>query len=113
MDNYSAYGNHFSEGGFWSKLGNCFKKAGRQVLEKALWLYYAAQKPETPAWAKASIMGALGYFICPIDAIPDITPVIGYSDDLAVLTAAVAAVSMYIDEEVKELTAQKLGRWFG
>jgi uncharacterized membrane protein YkvA (DUF1232 family) len=55
---------------------------GREVIEKALWLYYAAQQPNTPLWAKTAIYGALGYFISPIDAIPDITPVIGYADDL-------------------------------
>jgi len=107
------YTSYYSKNGFWNKLLHCAKKAGWQVIEKALWLYYAAEKPETPVWAKATIYAALGYLICPVDAIPDMTPVIGYVDDLGVLTAAVASVSLYIDDHVKVLTARKMGHWFG
>ena len=64
-------------------------------------------------FAKTAIYGALGYFISPIDAIPDITPVVGYADDLAVLAAAVATVATYITAEVKERAAEKLRGWFG
>lgn len=103
----------YSDENFWQKLLNFAKKAGQGVIEKALWLYYAAQRSETPIWAKATIYGALGYFISPLDAIPDITPVIGYTDDLGVLAAAVVTVSMYITEDVKAKTAAKLRDWFG
>lgn len=102
----------FSEDGFWGKIKKYAKKAGREVIEKALWLYYAAQDPATPLWAKTTIYGALAYFISPIDAIPDIVPVAGYTDDLSVLIGAVATVSMYITREIKEKSAQKLSDWF-
>ena len=108
-----VYQKHFSDSQFWKKTLNGFKKAGKIVIEKALWLYYAAQKPETPVWAKTAIFAALGYFICPLDAIPDITPGVGYIDDLGVLTSAVAAVSMYIDQDVKNKAAEKIRDWFG
>ena len=68
---------------------------------------------QRPVWAKTAIYGALGYFISPIDAIPDITPVIGYADDLAVLAAAVATVATYITADVKQRAAEKLRGWFG
>jgi uncharacterized membrane protein YkvA (DUF1232 family) len=55
---------------------------------------------------------ALGYFILPIDAIPDIIPVVGYTDDLAGLVGALGAVSMYITNDVKKLAAQKMKNWF-
>jgi uncharacterized membrane protein YkvA (DUF1232 family) len=103
----------YSEQGFWDKLVSFAKTAGKEVIEKALWLYYAAQDPKIPSWAKTVIYGALGYFIFPIDAIPDITPVVGYADDLGVLAAAVATVSMYITDDVKALASQKLNDWFG
>jgi uncharacterized membrane protein YkvA (DUF1232 family) len=103
----------YSDNGFWDKVITFAKTAGREVIEKSLWLYYAAQNPKTPAWAKTIIYGALGYFIFPLDAIPDPTPVVGYTDDLGVLAAAVAAVAMYITQEVKALAAQKLNDWFG
>lgn len=109
----SPYEKEYSEESFWDKVVNYAKAAGREVIEKALWLYYAAQKPTTPTWAKGVVFAALGYFIMPIDAIPDITPFVGFMDDLGVLAAAVATVSMYIDDEVKEQTAHKLEEWFG
>ncbi|MCH8621578.1 YkvA family protein [Undibacterium sp. TS12] len=87
--------------------------AGRQLITKALYLYYAAQRQDTPAWARSVMFGALAYFIFPLDAIPDVLPVIGYTDDLGVLAAAIATVSFYINDEVKQAAEQKLQTWFG
>mgnify|MGYP003297159323 CR=1 FL=1 len=60
------------KGAFWSKLKKSAKRAGMKVVYKALQLYYALKSPNTPAWAKAVIIGALSYFISPIDLFPDI-----------------------------------------
>lgn len=103
----------YSEKGFWKKVGTYAKAAGREIVEKALWLFYAAKQPGIPAWAKTVIYSALGYFIFPFDAIPDMTPVVGYADDVGVLAAAVATVSMYIDADVKKAAKKKLMDWFG
>ncbi len=103
----------YNESSFWKKIKSSALKAGENVIEMALRLYYAAQQSETPAWAKATIYAALAYFISPIDAIPDITPVVGYADDVGVMTAAVATVSAYINEDVKNKARQKLKDWFG
>lgn len=103
----------YSDRSFWSKLTGFFSKAGYQVTEKALWLYYAAQKPDVPARAKAVIYGALGYFILPIDVVPDAIPVVGFSDDLAALVSAVSIVACYIDAGVKAKANAKLHDWFG
>lgn len=111
--NANAYEKEFSDDSFWDKVKNFAKSAGKDVIEKALWLYFAAQSPQTPIWAKTTIYSALGYFIFPIDAIPDIAPMVGYADDLGVLTAAIAAVAVHITEEVKEQAKQKLKDWFG
>ncbi len=107
------YSKEYSEEGFWAKLGRYAKIAGREVVERALCLFYAAQRPETPAWAKTIVYSALGYFILPIDAIPDITPVVGYADDLGALVVAIATVSAYINPEVKERARHKMSDWFG
>lgn len=112
-DAKNMYEKEFSDDGFWGKLTQYAKTAGAEVIEKALWLYYAAQNPQTPAWAKTTIYGALGYFIFPIDAIADIMPFVGYADDLGVLALAVVTVSMYITEDVKEKAQTKLNSWFG
>jgi uncharacterized membrane protein YkvA (DUF1232 family) len=111
MPNNSA-ASDYSDDGFWAKLKGFALAAGREVIEKALWLYYAAQRPETPLWAKTAIFGALAYFISPIDAIPDVIPVIGYTDDLGVLVAALGTVGAYITEDVKAQASAKLGQWF-
>jgi uncharacterized membrane protein YkvA (DUF1232 family) len=105
--------DNYSDASFWEKVKIFALQAGKDVVEKALWLYYSAQKPETPTWAKAIIYGALAYFISPIDAIPDITPIVGYTDDLGAIAAALGAVSMYIDDNVKEQAKNKLNDWFG
>jgi len=113
MSDQNEFEDAFSEQGFWGKLGRYAKSAGREVVEKALLLYYAAQEEKAPAWAKATIAGALGYFIVPLDAIADLTPAVGYADDLGVLVLAVAAVATYINDDVRVKTANKIKDWFG
>ena len=112
-DTINDFSKEYSEDDFWTKLARYAKVAGAEAVEKALWLYYAAQQPDTPTWAKGVIYGALGYFILPLDVIADITPMFGFADDLGVLAAALATVAVYIDDEVKHLTRQKMADWFG
>ncbi|KGE02763.1 YkvA family protein [Pseudohaliea rubra] len=106
-------GNTFDEAGFWAKLRRQGAQAGREVIEKALWLYYAAEAPGTPAWARSVIYGALAYLVFPADAIPDALPAVGFSDDLGVLAAAVTTVALFIDDEVRRRAGATLERWFG
>ena len=103
----------YSESKFWTKLKRYARTAGKEVVEKALLLYYAAQEEKAPAWAKGTIAAALGYFIVPLDAITDLAPGIGYADDLGVLVLAIAAVATYINEDVRAKTAKKILDWFG
>ncbi len=112
-DDTNPYEAAYSEEGLRDKLTRYAKTAGREVVEKALLLYYAAQREDTPRWAKATIIGALGYFIAPLDAIADITPVVGFADDLGVLALALATVAGQIDEEVRGKAAARLEKWFG
>lgn len=109
----NRYEAAFSEDGLSSKLTRYAKTAGREVVEKALLLYYALQQPHTPAWARATIISALGYFIVPLDAIADLTPGIGYADDLGVLALAIATVAGQIDDGVRRKAAARLETWFG
>jgi uncharacterized membrane protein YkvA (DUF1232 family) len=102
----------FDDQGFWDKVKHFALAAGREVIEKALWLYYTAQAPRTPLWAKTAIYAALAYFVLPFDAVPDLIPVVGYTDDLATLAAVIGAVSMYITSDVKAQAEQKLADWF-
>ncbi|WP_404333282.1 YkvA family protein [Mesobacillus maritimus] len=104
---------HFSNEGLWNKIQRYSKKAGSTVIYAVLLLYYTLQKPEIPLKVKATIAGALGYFILPIDLIPDIAAGVGYVDDLSVVTVALIQVAMYIDEDIKQKAKKKLADWFG
>ncbi len=71
------------------------------------------QNPATPKWARRVIYGALGYFVLPLDAIPDLAPLVGYTDDLGVMTAALATVAFAITDDVKAQARGKLDQWLG
>lgn len=107
------YADQYSDTRFWTKLQRVFKRAGYELVEKALWLHYAARHPNTPGWARATAYGALAYFILPFDAIPDWLFGMGLTDDLGALTVAVATISQYIDDGVKIRSREKLDAWFG
>ena len=68
-------------------------------------LLSALDNPATPTHLKALIIGAIGYIVLPVDLIPDITPGIGYADDLASVAGVVAAVSVYSNFTLEELDA--------
>ncbi len=106
------YSKQYSESSFWNKIKRYAKTAGREVIEKALILYFCLKDPDTPSWAKSVIIGTLGYFILPADSIPDLTPLIGFSDDLGALAAALGIVGFYIKKEHKEMARAKMNEWF-
>ncbi len=107
------YTENYSEDGFWEKITNVLKSAGRVIIYKALQLYYVMKKSGCPAYIKTAIIAALGYFILPIDVIPDFIPVVGFSDDLTAITAALVMAQAYVDDEVKENARNKLDDIFG
>ncbi len=102
----------YSKKSFREKVATFAPAAGKEVVRGALVLYHCLRDPNTPKWARARIMGALGYFIFPLDAIPDILPGAGYSDDLGVLALALASVVHHIKPEHKQQAAEKLKTWF-
>lgn len=107
------YEKDYSEEGFWDKVLNFAKQAGGNVIYIALILYYLATESDVPIRVKTIILGALGYFILPIDLIPDVIPIIGYVDDAGILLAALLMAAAYITPEIKEKARLKLSEWFG
>ena len=107
------YGKYFTDESFWDKVKRYAKKAGRRILEPALVLYFCMQDDDTPAWAKGVIVSALGYFILPMDAIPDLTPIVGFGDDLGALTVALSIVAVHIKPEHRDRAKQRLRQWLG
>ncbi|WP_137157115.1 YkvA family protein [Rhizobium sp. FKL33] len=82
---------------FWPVLKKAFSRLpfARDVVAS----YYCAIDPTTPRRVKAILLGALAYFILPFDTIPDLLAVVGFSDDIAVLAAAIAAVRSSLKPE--------------
>ena len=109
--NTSKYRNSYSESSLWSKLAEFAKKAGKEVVINVLKLYYAMALGKADAKQVVMIVGALGYFISPIDAVLDPLPG-GLVDDAGVLTAAVATVAACSDSEVVRAAKSKASEWF-
>ena len=107
------YEQHYSDGGFLEKLTKYGKIIGINALYKAVQLWFVMQKPDVPAGTKAVIMGALGYLIAPLDFLPDLMPVLVYTDDLVAITFALIKVQGYIDEEVERKSKNLLTKIFG
>ena len=94
--------------GFWRKLKRVAGKL--PFLEDLLAAYYCAFDQATPLHVKAALMGALAYFVLPIDAVPDILPLIGYGDDAAVLITALRIVGAHIGPQHREAARTALAR---
>jgi uncharacterized membrane protein YkvA (DUF1232 family) len=107
------FSKHYSINAFWDKLTNFARQAGRLLVEKALILYYVGNDQDTPTWAKGVAGTALGYFVFPLDAIPDITPFVGFSDDLGAIAAALAAIAVCIKKKHVDDAKKKTEEWFG
>jgi uncharacterized membrane protein YkvA (DUF1232 family) len=105
--------DQYSEESFWEKIRKFGKKAGYKVVYAALLLFYCLKDGNVPVWAKTVIIGALAYFISPVDAIPDIVPIAGFSDDLGSLVAALGIVAIHINDDIKQKAKAKLTEWFG
>ena len=108
----AQYQEHYSESGLFEKIGKVCKKAGIKAIYYVLLLYYVLMDGNTSLKDKGIIIGALGYFILPIDLIPDFIPVAGFADDLAALTAGLHTVKANITPTVRKKAVQKLYDWF-
>ena len=109
---YKKYTNYFTDSKFWEKMKEVAKKVGLKVTSYALILYYVLEKDDVPLKDKIIITGALGYFILPIDLIPDFIPIAGYTDDVAGMLFAIKKCMNYVDDEIKEKVSAKLVSWF-
>ena len=80
--------------GFWRKTRRVAARI--PFAEDLLAAYYCAFDRDTPLPVKATLVGALAYFVLPLDAIPDVLPVLGFTDDAAVLATAIKLVASHI-----------------
>ncbi|MBR4388429.1 MAG: DUF1232 domain-containing protein [Prevotella sp.] len=112
LPDFMSYSNKFSKKGFVEKISRIAKRAGAKLVYSALILYYTLQSKKIPVKDKAIIIGALGYLISPLDAIPDAIPIVGLGDDMAVLAFVLKKVWNQVSDEVKEKARKKLDNWF-
>lgn len=110
---FEKYANRFTENQLLKKIKHFAKQAGLKVVYSVLLLFYSYRRKDTPLWAKRIILGVLGYFIMPFDALPDLTPIIGYTDDLGVLSFGLVTIAAYVNDEVRIKARLKLRDWFG
>lgn len=82
--------------GFWSKMGSV---SAIPFAVELVAIYYAAFDRNAPLKVRATLLAALAYFLMPVDAIPDVFPIIGFTDDAAVVMAALKAVSGHVTEK--------------
>ena len=111
--NKEEYSKEYSEESLLKKIKKNFSKAGVSVVYGALLLFYSLKDPSVPMKAKATIIGALGYFIAPIDLIADPIPGVGYGDDLAAIITALGVISIYLTDETKQKARNKTKELFG
>jgi uncharacterized membrane protein YkvA (DUF1232 family) len=110
MDN--SYSSHYNERSLFAKIRKFSISAGQQVIYTVLLLYYMMKSPHVNVKTKITIAAALGYFILPTDAIPDLAPIIGFSDDLGVLVFVLLQISKSLTPEIRQQARQKMAEWF-
>lgn len=100
------------EARFGAEFLGRLKRVAKRIpfAEDVLAAWICARDPATPRRVRLTLLAAVGYFVLPIDAIPDILPVIGFTDDAAVIAAALAAVAGSITpahrEQAKRMLAE-------
>ena len=112
LPDFMNYKNRFSPGGFVEKISRIAKRAGVKLVYAALILYYTLESDQVSLKDKATIIGALGYLISPLDVVPDAIPIAGLSDDLAVLIYVLNRIWGDVSEDVKAKAKAKLATWF-
>jgi uncharacterized membrane protein YkvA (DUF1232 family) len=93
---------------FWRKLGRV--AAHVPFAADLLAAYYCAFDRDTPLRVKGMLLGAIAYFVLPSDALPDVMPVLGFTDDAAVLAAALKLVADHITPRHREAARDALDR---
>jgi uncharacterized membrane protein YkvA (DUF1232 family) len=97
--------------GFWRKVGRLAARI--PFTEELLTAYYCAFDRETPVHVRAALLGALAYFVLPFDAMPDVLPVLGLTDDAAVIAGALKLVLSHIGPAHRAAAREALERLHG
>lgn len=108
MPDLEKYAEHYDEKTFWDKVGSLPRAAAGQVLHKALVARELMLDSGVPLWAKACLVSVLGYFVLPVDLIPDVLPGFGYADDVALLAMVLANLEWLATDEIKARAMERM-----
>lgn len=108
-----VFRGQYSPETFWNKVRRFGARLGEGSLRVVFTLYHCLQDPDTPAWARATILAALGYFILPADMVPDFFPAAGLADDAAALTSALAVTAAHVKPEHRQRAKEQVAAWLG
>ena len=91
---------------FWPKLKRSLARI--PFAEDVLAAFYCAFDPATPLKVKGILLAALGYFIMPIDVIPDVLLGLGFTDDMAVLYTAISMIRSHMTQAHRDKAQETL-----
>ena len=112
LPDFMTHANYFSANEFMEKVARVAKRAGAKFVYASLILYYTLQSSKVSKRDKALIIGALGYMISPLDVLPDAYPIVGLSDDMAVLLFVLHRVWANVDPDIEQRAKERLANWF-
>lgn len=107
-----AYKSEYEESRFMDKVLKSVLYIGEELAYNLFVGFYLLQDERVPVKVKATIVGALGYFIAPLDLIPDIIPVAGFADDASAVAGAIAIAACYITPDIKKRAREKVNDLF-
>lgn len=110
--NLEKYQGQYSDSKLSSKIARFAKNAGMDCVYYVLLLVSIMKSKEVPLGDKAIIVGALGYFISPLDLIPDIMIGTGYIDDAGMLIYALNTISSKITPSIRNEAIKSLHKYF-
>ncbi len=106
------YEKHYSQSKLLEKLRKVAQKAGLKAVYSVLLLFYVLVDGNVSIKDRAIIIGTLGYFIFPVDLMPDVMLALGYTDDLAILLFSVGKIRKSITPEIESKAKRKLQEYF-
>lgn len=109
----SDFEQYFSESKLTDKVASVAKKAGATAIYPAMLLFELLKSDDVPVEKKTLIVGSLGYFILPVDFLPDAVLGMGFTDDIAVMTMGLRASLDYLTSDLSSSVKAQLHTWLG
>ena len=102
IESAPKYERHYNEDKLWQKLHKFAGKWGEKLLLPAMMLYCMMKSPTVSLRDKTIILGALGYLILPLDAVPDFIPMLGIVDDISAIMLVLKTLGKDITPEIRK-----------